>query len=77
MAWSRKTGKPLSRAIVWDDNRNKNLVVHYENQAKTKGVEFQGMLHKGEDGLKVLKKLFVFSPSHFSINRVTSSYHCS
>lgn len=59
VAWSRKTGKPLSRAIVWDDIRVKGLVVEYENQAKNKGVEFEGKVHKGEDGLKALRKLYV------------------
>lgn len=57
VAWSRKTGEPVSRAIVWDDIRVKNLVVHFENQAKTHGVQYEGKVHKGEDGLKALRKL--------------------
>ncbi|THH28121.1 hypothetical protein EUX98_g6072 [Antrodiella citrinella] len=28
VVWSRKTGKPLSRAIVWDDTRIRGLVAH-------------------------------------------------
>ena len=72
VAWSRKTGKSLCRAIVWDDNRVKNLVVHFENQAKTKGVEYEGQLYTGEEGLKALRKLLVHHPWNFSITRVTS-----
>lgn len=61
VAWSRKTGKPVSRAIVWDDIRVKNLVTHFENQAKNHGVEYEGKVHKGEDGLKALRKLCLSS----------------
>ena len=55
--WSRKTGKPLSRAIVWDDNRTKNLVVHFENKLQNEGIEFGGKVVKGEEAAGALKSL--------------------
>ncbi|KAI0267606.1 hypothetical protein BGY98DRAFT_1091621 [Russula aff. rugulosa BPL654] len=38
VVWSRKTGKPLSRAIVWDDSRTRGVVAHYEHLLKTQGI---------------------------------------
>ena len=57
MVWSRKTGKPLSHAIVWDDIRIRNNVLHYENQLKNVGIELDGELKKGEDGAVALRTL--------------------
>ena len=71
VAWSRKTGKPLSRAIVWDDNRVKNLVTQYENNARNNGIEYDGKLHKGEDGLKALRKMYVFFFDSYESIRVS------
>ncbi|EKM50153.1 uncharacterized protein PHACADRAFT_264722 [Phanerochaete carnosa HHB-10118-sp] len=55
--WSRKTGKPVSHAIVWDDTRVMGLVTKYENHARERGVPYEGKVHKGEDALKALRKL--------------------
>jgi glycerol kinase len=55
--WSRKTGKPLSRAIVWDDSRTRGVVAHYEHLLKTQGIEVNGQLRSGTDGAEGLKEL--------------------
>lgn len=57
MAWSRKTGKPLCRAIVWDDSRTKNVVAHYEHKLATTGLELDGSFRKGDEGIKALRKV--------------------
>ncbi|KZP21065.1 glycerol kinase [Athelia psychrophila] len=38
VAWSRKTGKPLHRAIVWTDSRTKNHVAHFEKKLREEGL---------------------------------------
>jgi glycerol kinase len=57
VVWSRKTGKPLSRAIVWDDSRTRGVVVHYEHLLKTQGIKVNGQLRSGADGAESLKEL--------------------
>ncbi|KAJ3553544.1 hypothetical protein NM688_g3551 [Phlebia brevispora] len=57
VVWSRKTGKPLSHAIVWDDIRIRNNVTHFENQLKNVGIELNGEIKKGDDGIKALRSL--------------------
>ncbi|KII87480.1 hypothetical protein PLICRDRAFT_43122 [Plicaturopsis crispa FD-325 SS-3] len=57
VAWSRSTGKPLCRAIVWTDSRNKNLVAHYQTKLATTGLNINGTIHKGEDGAKALRDI--------------------
>ncbi|KAI0060680.1 glycerol kinase [Artomyces pyxidatus] len=58
VAWSRKTGKPLCRAIVWDDSRTKNLVAHFEHKLKTTGIEVRpGTFKSGAEGIQALKEL--------------------
>ncbi|GBE86240.1 Glycerol kinase [Sparassis crispa] len=58
VAWSRKTGKPLTRAIVWDDSRTKNSVVHFEHKLATVGLEVKpGVFKKGEEGVQALKEI--------------------
>ncbi|CAL1715600.1 unnamed protein product [Somion occarium] len=57
VAWSRKTGKPLCRAIVWDDSRTKNVVAHYEHKLATTGLELDGSFRKREEGIKALRKV--------------------
>ncbi|TFK51931.1 glycerol kinase [Heliocybe sulcata] len=58
VVWSRKTGKPLCRAIVWDDSRTKNQVVHYELMLQNKGIELEGgAVKKGAEGVKALREL--------------------
>ncbi|KAI0079869.1 glycerol kinase [Panus rudis PR-1116 ss-1] len=57
VAWSRKTGKPLCPAIVWDDSRTKNVVAHYEHKLADTGIEVNGEVKKGEEGIKALRHL--------------------
>lgn len=57
VAWSRKTGQPLCRAIVWDDSRTKNTVAHYEAKLANAGLPFQDGHKKGEEGIAALKEL--------------------
>lgn len=58
VAWSRKTGKPLCRAIVWDDGRTKNTVAHFERKLDYVGLEVQpGVFRKAKNGEAVLKEL--------------------
>ncbi|KAF8493255.1 glycerol kinase [Russula emetica] len=57
VVWSRNTGKPLSRAIVWDDSRTRGVVAHYEHLLKTQGIMVNGQLRSGADGAESLKQL--------------------
>jgi glycerol kinase len=57
VAWSRKTGKPLCKAIVWTDSRTKNTVAHFEHKLQTEGLEYDGQVYKGEEGVAMLRKL--------------------
>lgn len=57
MVWSRKTGKPMSRAIVWDDSRTRGVVAHYTHLLKTQGIEVNGRVRSGADGGQALKEL--------------------
>jgi glycerol kinase len=57
VVWSHKTGKPLSRAIVWDDYRTRGVVAHYEHLLKTQGIEVNSQLRRGTDGAEGLKEL--------------------
>ena len=38
VAWNRKTGEPLCRAIVWDDGRTRGTVAHFEAKLADEGV---------------------------------------
>ena len=56
--WSRKTGKPLCKAIVWDDSRTKNTVAHFENKLKDVGIQVSpGVWKKGKDGIDALRDM--------------------
>ncbi|PCH44100.1 glycerol kinase [Wolfiporia cocos MD-104 SS10] len=58
VAWSRKTGKPLCRAIVWTDSRTKNTVTHFEHKLGYVGLEVEpGVFKKGKEGEHALKRL--------------------
>ncbi|KAG6896529.1 hypothetical protein C0992_007663 [Termitomyces sp. T32_za158] len=58
VAWSRKTGKPLCRAIVWADSRTKHVVAHYEQQLENTGIQVEpGQLVKGKEGTEFLRKI--------------------
>lgn len=59
--WSRKTGKPLCNAIVWDDSRTKNLVAHYEHILHNKGLEISpGVWKKGQEAIDALREMSVY-----------------
>jgi glycerol kinase len=58
VAWSRKSGKPLCNAIVWDDSRTKNTVAYFEQKLKNIGIEVHpGVFKKGIAGIKALREL--------------------
>jgi glycerol kinase len=57
VVWSRKTVKPLSRAIVWDDSRTREVVAHSSHVLKTEGIKVIGRVRKGIDGAQALKEL--------------------
>ncbi|KAH6916040.1 glycerol kinase [Coprinopsis sp. MPI-PUGE-AT-0042] len=58
VAWSRKTGKPLCKAIVWTDSRTKHVVTHFEQKLESIGIQTApGIYKKGEAGVASLKAL--------------------
>jgi glycerol kinase len=62
VAWSRDTGKPLCKAIVWTDSRTKNTVIRFEQKLNDTGIEVQpGVWKKGKDGVDALREMWVFS----------------
>jgi len=55
VAWSRKTGRPLCRAIVWTDNRTKGTVAHFEQKLNEVGIEVEaGVFKKGKETLAAI-----------------------
>ncbi|TFK39928.1 glycerol kinase [Crucibulum laeve] len=58
VAWSRKTGKQLCKAIVWTDSRTKNIVAHYEAKLRDTGIQVEpGVWKKGKDGIEALREI--------------------
>ncbi|KAK7467411.1 Glycerol kinase [Stygiomarasmius scandens] len=58
VAWSRKTGEPLCKAIVWTDSRTKNTVAHFEKKLEETGIEVSpGEWKKGKDGVEALRQI--------------------
>lgn len=58
VAWHRRTGKPLCKAIVWTDSRTKNTVAHYEHVLADTGLEVvTGQFKKGEEGINALREM--------------------
>ncbi|KLO19006.1 glycerol kinase [Schizopora paradoxa] len=58
VAWDRTTGKPLCKAIVWDDSRTKGTVAHFQHKLRVEGIEVEkGVFKKGEDGIKALRDI--------------------
>ncbi|KAG6821471.1 hypothetical protein H0H93_010195 [Arthromyces matolae] len=58
VAWSRKTGKPLCRAIVWTDSRTKHTVAHYEQKLQNVGIQVKpGEYLKGPEATEALRKI--------------------
>jgi glycerol kinase len=65
VAWSRKTGKPLCKAIVWADSRTKNTVAHFEHKLQQTGIQVKpGEWKKGKDGVEALREMYVVSLPH-------------
>jgi glycerol kinase len=56
VAWSRKTGKPLCKAIVWTDSRTKNHVAFFEKKLREVGLNGK----KGDAGVNELRELSAF-----------------
>ena len=66
VAWSRNTGKPLCKAIVWTDSRTKNTVAHFEQKLKTTGIQISpGVWNKEQSGIDTLRNMCVFPLSCF------------
>ena len=58
MAWDRKTGKPLCKAIVWDDARTKGTVAYFEHKLRIEGLEVSpGEFKKVDEGVDALRDL--------------------
>lgn len=54
IAWRKSTGKPLHRAIVWGDSRNKNMTSRYEMALRRDGLDGQ----KDDDAITRLRELW-------------------
>jgi glycerol kinase len=61
MVWSRKSGKLLSRVIIWDGSRTCGVIAHYEHLLKTQGINVNGQVQSGTDGAQGPRKLLVSS----------------
>lgn len=57
VVWSRKTGRPLCKAIVWDDGRTAGVVAHYQKKLEEEGIEVDGKVYKGQEGKECLGRL--------------------
>ncbi|KIJ59231.1 hypothetical protein HYDPIDRAFT_177899 [Hydnomerulius pinastri MD-312] len=58
VAWSKSTGKPLCKAIVWTDSRTKNTVAHFESVLAETGIEVEpGHFKKGDEGIEALRDI--------------------
>lgn len=58
VAWSRSTGKPLCKAIVWADSRTKNTVAHYEQKLGETGIQVSpGIWKKEKEGVEALREI--------------------
>ena len=58
VAWDRKSGKPLCRAIVWDDARTKGTVAHFQHKLRVEGIQIEpGVFKKGDEGIEALREL--------------------
>lgn len=57
VAWSRSTGKPLGKAIVWADSRTKHTIGQVENILETTGIEVEpGVFRRGQDGVDAIRE---------------------
>lgn len=75
MAWSRKTGKPLSKAIVWTDSRTKNTVAHYTAKLEQVGIQVSpGVWKKGAEGVEVLREMYAKFLPFYGEHLLTLNY---
>ena len=58
VAWSRRTGKPLAKAIVWADSRTKHTVAHLIKVLDKDGLELEsGRVITGKEATDQLQTL--------------------
>lgn len=58
VVWSRQTGKPLARAIVWADSRTKHTVSHLVNALDKGGLDLEaGRVVTGKEATDQLQAL--------------------
>ena len=58
MAWDRSTGKPLCKAIVWDDGRTRDVVDDFTQKLAEEGFEVRpGEWKKGDEAKEALFEL--------------------
>jgi len=58
VAWSRRTGKPLAKAIVWADSRTKHTVAHLISALDKDGLELEpGRVVTGKEATDQLQAL--------------------
>lgn len=69
VAWSRSTGKPLCKAVVWADSRTKHTIAQVENILETTGIEVEpGVFRRGQDGADAIRELYVLFIYSFDIS---------
>lgn len=58
VAWSRRTGEPLAKAIVWADSRTKHTVAHLISALDNDGLELEsGRVVTGKEAADQLQTL--------------------
>lgn len=58
VVWSRSTGKPLCRAIVWSDSRTKQTVTELKQKLGENGIEVRpGERKVGQDAIDALRDI--------------------
>jgi len=58
VVWSRRTGKPLAKAIVWADSRTKHTVAHLISALDKGGLELEpGCVVTGKEATDQLQAL--------------------
>lgn len=58
VVWSRRTGKPLARAIVWADSRTKHTVSHLISALDKSGLNPEpGRVVTGKEAVNQLQAL--------------------
>ena len=70
--WSRRTGKPLARAIVWADSRTKHTVAHLISALGKDGLELENgrVALPGKDATDQLQALQVSFVEFYQLQRL-------